>query len=134
MDFGSVLGGGAAKGILGITGSLFAKGIQKEKNKTTRLVSEINSERVAREVRYQEGLAAVGNAGSGNTQLGSFLMVAADNARQGQEKIEAELLKGEQAIIKQEASLPSPFEGVTDFVGSVASGIANRSVSNFRPS
>lgn len=139
--FNSLFGGGGvspqvgqafASGITGIGSAIAAAGVAKEQAKNHRLIAEINSKRVARQVRYQQGLAAVQNAGAGNGQQGSYLFVAADNARQGMEKIQDEIVKGEQAVAQDKARTPSVAAAGVNFVGSLAGAIAQQNASNYK--
>lgn len=119
-----------AGGVAGLTSVLLSSGVRKEVAKTDALAAKINAKRVARSMRYQQGLAAASNAGAGNSQFGSYLSVVADNARAARENIESGLLSNKLKAIDDKASTPSLFEAGLGFVGSLAKANADRAVKN----
>lgn len=102
----------------GLTGGLF--GAQKEEAKLRKLEREINTGRVSRQIRYEQGLQAVSGAASGNTQYGSLVSIAADDARKAQERLSQVALSSEQQRINSAFSRPTFGQRLFSVGGSLA--------------
>lgn len=135
--FGGGGGGGVAQaigqGISGIAAARSAQKISKLQARNNKLFTQINSRRISRQVRYQQGLAKTQNAGAGNSNNGSFLFVAADNARQGAERVNDEILRGRLQNIQLEANTPTTGDALVNFAGSLAGSVAQQNANNFKP-
>lgn len=120
LRFGNDMGGVAAEAIT----SIGARGIAKENAKTRKLVAKINVKRQSRDLRYQQGLATVANAGQGG--YGNAVFQAAANARAASERKQDILLQAQQENRAERNALPGNLEIATNFMTGATEAFAKR--------
>lgn len=112
-------------GIAGLAAPYFQRKVAAERDKTRTLIADINAKRVARSLRYQQGLARVGNAAAGNSEYGDFLFVEADNARAAAERVNDEYLRAQLGGQDERASIQTFGSAAFDLVGALGGAYGN---------
>lgn len=119
-------GAGIGSAIAGLFVPGMAKKANAESDKTRVMIGDINARRVARDLRYQQGLASIQNAAGGiSGSYGSALFAMADDARKKEEAVQNEHLKQKMESLSAKANLPTATDAAFNLVGSISTAWGN---------
>lgn len=113
MDVGQGIGNAAG----GFFKSHFARKSFEANAGVERLVAKLDERQVRRRNRYQRGLALVGNASAGNSQVGSIAYVMADNAYHAELDARRAVTEANLRIAAGKSRLPTNTSAFIDAAG-----------------